>query len=327
LEEYLELDRSGRGTALNEDERKAVFEVYQQYQKELGPGCGDYDDLVLMALDLAEQGELPADYRAVVVDEIQDLTAAVMQLIRKIIPEGENDIFLVGDGLQRIYPGSYVLSRLGIDIVGRGALLRYNYRNTQEILQAAYTMMENQTYDDLDEEEASVMEPELSIRYGDKPIIHREADFDAEVEWVVSKILELKESRGYHDRDFAVLYRWRKSYIGRLKRKLEESGLKYVRISNEAGSYFGPGVKLTTFHSSKGLEFKVVFVVGATDSLFVPKDDATLSGPELEEYLARERSLLYVAMTRARDLLYITYSRGSKSRFLEDVPDDYLQKE
>ena len=85
-----------------------------------------------------------------------------------------------------------------------------------------------------------------------------------------------------------------------------------------------PGIKLTTFHSSKGLEFKVVFVVGVTDTLFVPKDDWDLKGDELEKYHDQERRLLYVAMTRARDLLYISYSRGVKSRFLEDIPDDYL---
>lgn len=327
LDEYLALDRSGRGTALNEDERKVVFEIYEKYQDILGGNVGDYDDLILMALKLVENGSKPVGYRYIVVDEIQDLTAAVMRLIRTLVPAEENDIFLVGDGLQRIYPGSYVLSRIGIDIVGRGTLLQQNYRNTQEILQAAFAMMENQTYDDLEDENAEVIEPEFSIRQGEKPVLHRADFFDDEVDWVINKIQDLKRDSGYRDQDIAILYRWRKSYRGRFKRKLEEAQLKYVLISNKADSYFGPGIKLTTFHSSKGLEFKVVFVVGVTDTLFVPKDDITLSGTALEEYLLRERSLLYVAMTRARDLLYLSYSRGLKSRFLEDIPDDYLLTE
>ena len=85
-------------------------------------------------------------------------------------------------------------------------------------------------------------------------------------------------------------------------------------------------VTLMTMHSAKGLEFKVVFVVGATDGQFVPRDDWTLEGEELEDYLARERRLLYVAMTRARDLLYVTYSRGQPSRFLASVPRETMHR-
>jgi superfamily I DNA/RNA helicase len=59
----------------------------------------------------------------------------------------------------------------------------------------------------------------------------------------------------------------------------------------------------------------------------VPRDDWTLQSDELEDYLARERRLLYVAMTRARDLLFLTCSRGRASRFLSDVPSQYLKRE
>jgi len=324
LEEYLALDRSGRGTSLNDDERKAMYQIYQAYQNNLGSGCGDFDDIVLLALELLEQGKCPDMYRYAVVDEIQDLTTAVMRLIRKIIPEGENDLFLVGDGLQRIYPGAYVLSRLGIDIVGRGTLLDQNYRNTQEILQAAFTLMENQTYDDLESEEAPAIKPEYSLRRGEKPFLHKDNSVDEEVTWVGAEIKRLKSEKGYQDQDFAVLFRWKRPYKSRVKTLFYEAGLPVVEVSNDSQSYFGPGIKLTTFHSSKGLEFKVVFVLGVTDTLFVPKENWDLKGDELQEYHQRERRLLYVAMTRARDLLYLSYSRGVKSRFLADVPGEYL---
>ena len=324
LNEYLALDRSGRGTSLNDDERKAMYQIYEAYQKNLGSHYGDYDDIVLMALKLLEDGKKPDCYRYAVIDEIQDLTSAVMRVIRQIIPEGENDLFMVGDGLQRIYPGAYVLSRLGIDIVGRGTLLEQNYRNTQEILQAAFSLMENQTYDDMETESLPAVKPEYSLRRGEKPILHREGSIDDELRWVAAEIKLLKEEHGYQDRDFAVLYRWRKPYKWRVKDIFTEAGITSSELTNDSMSYFGPGVKLTTFHSSKGLEFKVVFVVGVTDTLFVPKDDWNLKGEELQEYHNLERALLYVAMTRARDLLSLSYSRGVKSRFLEDVPDEFL---
>ena len=99
-----------------------------------------------------------------------------------------------------------------------------------------------------------------------------------------------------------------------------------VELNKEPETYFGTGIKRTTFHSAKGLEFKVVFVVGVTDGRFVPRDDWSLRGDLLEEYLLRERRLLYVAMTRARDLLYLTCSRGQPSRFLNNIPGKFLNR-
>jgi len=327
LEEYLTLDRGGRGTSLQQSEREAVYDVYRSYQDHLqAKKLCDYDDFIIEALKLVQAGQGPGVYHAAVVDEIQDLSATVMRLIRLLVPKRTNDLFLVGDGLQRIYPGGYVLGRLGIDITGRGTLLRKNYRNTQEILRAAHTMMQDQRFDDMDEERSKVPEPELSMRSGELPVLHRARDPGEELKWIKRKITELKAREGYRDRDFAILYRWRRPYQHLIEQHLSGE-LELVEIQQDPSTYFGPGTKHTTFHSAKGLEFKVVFVAGVTDSRFVPRDDWSLEGEELADYLARERRLLYVAMTRARDLLYLTCSRGLPSRFLADVPEGYLETE
>ena len=95
-------------------------------------------------------------------------------------------------------------------------------------------------------------------------------------------------------------------------------------LTENPETYFGPHVKITTFDGAKGLEFRVVFAVRVTDATMVPRDDWTLEGPALEDYMLRERSRLFVAMTRARDRLYITYARGQLSRFLASLPDGYF---
>ncbi|WP_288217614.1 ATP-dependent helicase [uncultured Fusobacterium sp.] len=85
-------------------------------------------------------------------------------------------------------------------------------------------------------------------------------------------------------------------------------------------------VKLMTIHNSKGLEFPVVFLVGAEDELF-PGAKAEFDPKEEEE----ERRLCYVAITRAEDKLYITYANSrfmygqidnfrSQSRFIREIP-------
>jgi superfamily I DNA/RNA helicase len=157
-------------------------------------------------------------------------------------------------------------------------------------------------------------------------MLRRFARPEDELRWVCEKIEKLKAEHGYRDRDFAVLYRYRSPYQDLIKQYVAQD-IDCVELGKDPASYFGPGAKHTTFHSAKGLEFKVVFVVGVTDGSFVPKDSWTLDGEELADHMARERRLLYVAMTRARDLLFLTCSRGRASRFLSDIPAEYLRRE
>ncbi len=91
-------------------------------------------------------------------------------------------------------------------------------------------------------------------------------------------------------------------------------------------------VVMMTIHSSKGLEFPTVFVVGMEENIF-PSQRSMESEAEVEE----ERRLAYVAITRAKRELYLTHSnerilfgvtnRNRKSRFLEELPDDLLNEE
>ncbi len=187
-------------------------------------------------------------------------------------------------------------------------------------------MMNGRRFDDMDDTESEVTEPEFSVRHGDVPVLHRSRRLDEELNWIGNRIAELKTERGYKDRDIALLYRWRQPYQDLILQRLSQQ-VQLVEIQRDAATYFGPGVKHTTFHSAKGLEFKVLFVVGTTDGRSVPRDDLSLEGEELADYMARERRLLYVAMTRARDLLYLTCSGGQPSRFLAGVPDEYLKRE
>src|SRR6201993_3230910 len=90
-------------------------------------------------------------------------------------------------------------------------------------------------------------------------------------------------------------------------------------------------VNLSTVHQAKGLEFHTVFVIWLTDGMF-PSSRSLNTRDALEE----ERRLFYVAITRARDELYLTYphmrlSGGygdvfqRPSRFLQDIPNDLLE--
>ncbi len=79
-------------------------------------------------------------------------------------------------------------------------------------------------------------------------------------------------------------------------------------------------VKISTIHASKGLEFDVVFLPRLEEGI-LPHEKAKESQEEMEE----ELRLFYVAITRAKELLFMTYTRNSKpSRFLSLIPKELL---
>lgn len=90
-------------------------------------------------------------------------------------------------------------------------------------------------------------------------------------------------------------------------------------------------VSLMTIHAAKGLEFAVVFVAGCEEGLLpLSRRDSGIASVE------EERRLFYVAMTRARDLLYLTYAKRrqqdsgdqarKRSRFIDEIPADCIKK-
>ncbi len=91
-------------------------------------------------------------------------------------------------------------------------------------------------------------------------------------------------------------------------------------------------VSLMTIHLSKGLEFPHVFIAGAEEGLF-PHSRTLMDAREIEE----ERRLMYVAITRAKEWLYISraherytfgnYSANPKSRFVKEIPSEYIYVE
>ena len=109
--------------------------------------------------------------------------------------------------------------------------------------------------------------------------------------------------------------------------------LENVSLSTDADQDASEGdnkVTLMTIHSAKGLEFPVVFVIGMEETIF-----PSTKSEECDGGIAEERRLCYVAITRARELLYLTNARSRMlygqtthnlpSRFLGEIPDEYLE--
>jgi superfamily I DNA/RNA helicase len=317
LDEYLVAPRIGRGTRLSREMKRKVWAVFQEYRAELNQARKkEYVDLIRDARQVLEHKALKLPYRAVTVDEPQDMSAEAFRLIRALVPPGENDIFIVGDAHQRIYRHRVTLGQCGIDIRGRGK--KVNYRTTDEIRRFAVRLLEGRPIDDLDGGQDD-QQGYMSLTHGEPPAVHTLSSVADEIDYVKHYIASLQ-------RDGAALESI--CVVARTKRLLElyggnlrAAGFEVYEIKRDSAEQRDrAGLRLAIMHRVKGLEFDHVIVVAANKGI-VPLDAALASADDqiTERHLeTAERALLYVATTRAKKSALITAS-GEVSPYLQGV--------
>ncbi len=296
LEEYRTVTRHGRRTALRPAHREAAWLLYEEYEMLRDRrGVYDFNDVLLAAL--RELRRRPADppYAAVIVDEVQDLTLIGVRLLHALAGDAPNGLLLIGDGQQAVYPGGFRLAEAGIGIKGRGVVLRTNYRNAAGILQAAMELVADDPYDDLEGPMPNGHRT-VDLTYHDGQVIRVDAadrtDHDRRLVEAVAALPASPESVPLADT--AVLCRSRKD-VAEYERVLARAGLPVTKLDHYDGRPIA-AVKVGTYQRAKGLEFKYVFL---------PDHDAGPPGDMDGERAELHRRQLFVAMTRARDLLWL----------------------
>lgn len=328
LPEYLDpkfFQRTGRGTPLNQLERRIMLDGINAYLKFISErAVSDHELLVSTVIEHIKSGEYQTGrYRCVLSDEVQDLSELDLMLMASMktasgieiskVPDG---LFLAGDGAQSIYKRGFVLRRIGIDIVGRSFFLKKNYRNSHEILKAAFGLVSQFEFADVDEEKlAKPSMPDFAERHGTKPLIVTCSTSQDEVEYVANQIyssLQMGLSAGQ-----ICAIAPSQQIRGSIASALREKGVTTADLREDV-DYESDNVKISTIESAKGHEFSFVCIMGLVDGL-LPSADIDIDD------LPREASRLYVAMTRAREKLVMTYSLRSgqsASRFLMSIQND-----
>ena len=315
-DQYLKASRIGRGTKLSRDAKKRIWPVFQEYRAQLNEqGKKEYIDLLRDARGLIQSKGISLPYRAVIVDEAQDMSAEAFRLMRAIVAENPNDLFIVGDAHQRIYRHRVSLGQCGINIKGRGKKLKINYRTTDEIRRFAVALLEGREIDDLDGG-ADQQKGYVSLTHGQPPTVKCYASFADEIAFLKQHIKGLQED-GVVLESVCVVARTKHLLDGYIS-QLQNAGVETYEIKrNAAEQRDKPGVRLATMHRVKGLEFEHVAVVAVNQGI-VPLDAAVGAA---EDAVAKrnseteERSLLYVALTRAKRSACIT-SYGTPSAFI-----------
>ncbi|HLG24341.1 MAG TPA: UvrD-helicase domain-containing protein [Candidatus Nanoarchaeia archaeon] len=274
-------------------------------------GLRDYSDQIAHCIEFFKKNpEYVPKFEHVMIDEYQDVNSSQIGLIGLLSPQ---NIFCVGDPRQSIFGwrGSkigYILNfeekNLGCEII----TLSTNYRSSKQIVELINKTLESSRL------------PELNhFKDGDAKInvINFESE-DEEINFIIAKILELQVPR----KDIFVLARTNRLIL-EISQRMKISGIKcLVRTEDSARDEEAAmdEVTLATIHSIKGLEADTVFVAGCTVMNFPCKasDHPIIELVRMDDYdkEEEERRLFYVALSRAKNNVYMTYTGKNHTRFI-----------
>ncbi len=313
IDEYKRASRVGRGTRLNRVERLKVWPVFEEYRNLLTQSKKkEVDDAYRDVATLLENDTQAFPYQAVIVDEGQDMSTQAFKLMRQLVPEGHNDIFVVGDGHQRIYGrNKVVLSQCGINIRGRARKLKVNYRTTEEIRHWAVNLLEGFQIDDLDGG-LDDNKGYKSLTHGNAPQIEQFESSEKQSDFI-STYLKQQASEGLPLSHICIVTRTNKERDG-IDNALKRAGIEVAIVDAYQESLNKNAVRLATMHRVKGLEFDEMILASVNEGI-VPLNHALENkGDEVEKRLAdiEERGLMYVAITRAKKrVLILSYGKAS----------------
>jgi superfamily I DNA/RNA helicase len=301
-DDYAALRRVGRRLPLQSSQRELVWDLYQEYERlRIERGIHDWADVLTLALESVNADPVEPAYDAVIVDEVQDLSCVGVRLLHALVGDSRDGLLLVGDGQQAVYPGGFTLAEAGISVAGRARVLDQNYRNGSEILRAALAVVASDEYDDLDTDPVTGSRQIDIERDGGTVVRSVTPDPAAQAQALVEQIRRDNGEHGVRLGDMAVLCPTR-AEAGHWHRVLTLAGIDVILLESYDGRTID-AVKIGTYQRAKGLEFAEVFV---PDHARVPAARRTVEGDDAyAERASLERRQLFVAMTRARDLLWL----------------------
>lgn len=313
---------------------KPIYLQYENYLKQSGKI--DFEDMINQAADLINQGQVPINYRYIIVDEYQDISDGRFRLIKAIKQKTNAKVMAVGDDWQSIYrfAGSDInlftnfAKQLGFTETLK---IERKYRNSQELLDIAGhfvtknpIQLQKKLVSDLHN-----ISPIKIVRYKHDPL--------TAIKYAIEQISNLVEGDG------KILLLGRTNYDVKVftpddgnistpsntnhEFKINSNG---ADVTVEFDPYPGLSISFLTVHKVKGLEEENVIVLNMANSLlgFPNKmsDDPVLSLvlTEPDEYhYAEERRLFYVALTRTKNNVYLITPDQNPSVFVEELLKDH----
>ena len=331
LETYQSADRIGRASGdggtpqkllKNSKLREAIFEVCRHYKELLEKdNLISYKQMNLLALEEIQRGRT-GKYTHIIIDESQDLTRVQLEFLKELYKEKEySSLMFVADNTQSIYSQSWLgkgrpYTTIGYDMSGKSRTLSKNYRTTTEISTAAFHLIEA---DEHIRSNVDFVKPALIDRHGHPPIYRFFLTPEQQLKFLIDEIKTLQND--YALSEICIVARGNR-YIENAALGLQKAGIPSAVLQRNEPDFESDNVKLVTMHSIKGLEFKVIFLIDLNSGL-IPQD---LYADEEDQKTvdSDERKLMYVGMTRANELLYMS-SVKKPSKFIKEIDRKHLR--
>lgn len=317
LDDYLSTRREGRGNTprMERPARQILLdEVIRPFiDHKRTRGLVDWNDL---ACTIASHDYEQCD--VVVVDETQDFSAnEIRALLRQCSPEAS--VTFVLDSAQRIYTRNFNWGEVGVTLRSeKSHRLETNYRNTHEIARFASALLDGVAMDD----NGTMPNFDTARGHGPKPIVLMGEYLDqvkAAIEFLSE--IDLKQN--------SVAFLHPKGWFRDLMPALRRAGYPFVSIAGNSEWPQGEeNIALCTIHSSKGLEFDHVIMIGLDGSVVdvsAPDDEEDDDEDGGYEPSARLRRLIAMGIGRARDSVMIGFKPFDAPDIMRFVDDELYE--
>ncbi len=314
-ESYRDVARLGRKTRLPEPQRQLLWSIFEKVREGLNAKKLVTSAGMFTALAAVVQKNPHRPYEYAVIDESQDLSIPQLRFFAALGQGQPNALFFAGDLGQRIFQQPFSWKSLGVDIRGRSKNLRVNYRTSHQIRMQADRLLGPEVIDiDGNSEKRSET---VSVFNGPPPTIKTYPDEKAEIKAIGQWISDQLKS-GILPHECGVFVR-SPAQLKRAEAVVKDMKIPYKVLDDHVKTVSGH-MSLCTMHLAKGLEFRVVAVMACDDEVLPLQEriEAVGDDSDLKEVYDTERQLLYVACTRARDMLH-TSGVDPASEYLDDL--------
>lgn len=290
----------------SDSEGKVTIQHFSEFASSFIRGSLNVDDEGFIEKFEERVSKSSHKFDAIYIDEAQDFRKEWIGIIYRHLLKGDNkerNLLIAADDAQRIYnKRDFSWSDLGIDMRGRSKILKTVYRNSARVWAfSAFLLEEKASY--VKEEGARGVQ--FSSKGGYDPLLIECESIDGQIKKAVEIIKNMVEN-GYAARNVLLLYRDNRVHnrvrlVKKIQQNLTKEDIPHSWIAGDSGAkrnfdWNEESVKISTVHSAKGMDSPIVIVLGAETFEKHSDDDND------------ETKLMYVALTRARELLVILYS-------------------
>lgn len=307
-EGYRDFRRIGRKTRLVENRRQTLSALYQNLRARISEAGAISWGAVYYELAQEFASDRSRPYTHIVADEAQDISPAQLVFLGALAGSNTNGLFFAGDTGQRIFRQPFAWSTLGIEVRGRSRILHVNYRTSHQIRNVADRLLDAVVRDPDGYDEHR--DRTVSVFNGPQPLVltcsSQEEEKRKVAQWITERVFE-----GIPPQTIGLCVR------SKAQRERAAAAVREAALSCDCDH---ADLRVITMHEAKGLEFRAMVVMACDDEVVPLQERIEKVGDEadLEEVYTTERSLLYVACTRAREQLLVTGVEPA-SEFLNDM--------